>query len=159
MKTKFEANVATEIPKTRTGNEPRLPWDIRGGDIERAALSGGSFSSLQSAKGPLGIRPVYLIALLMAVFIAIGYTFFTLEEKNKTTLLEIEKKDQTQNVLLGSLKKAVNEKELLNKKTTDLERRAAALEKNLTELTEQNKVFVSVIENLSKADEEEDSSR
>ncbi len=147
MKTKFESNVATQIPKTRMAREPRLPWEVRKEDLIGSSFLEERSNDLIATKTLLGTRPVFLAMLLVFIFVSTFSIFLYTAQRNESARMEIERKEETQVLLLSSLEKVVDEKQVLKEK-------AVQLEKEIEDLNTQNKTFITVIENLSKKDEE-----
>jgi len=149
MKTKFEANVATQIPKTKVPYEPRLPWEVSSYGLE-APLSLEDTTKVMTTRGaPFGTRPVFLIILLISVFAATSYVFVRLALENRETRLNIRKNEQmvsslqtNVSALQSNLEKTAYEKDTQKNK-------ANRLEKEIGDLKAQNEGFRSVLENIS----------
>ena len=69
MKKKFEDNVASQIPKTKS-EEPSLPWKIDEADLAGVDAESRDYKDLVQGLPPLKTRPVFLIALVISIFAA-----------------------------------------------------------------------------------------
>lgn len=146
MKTKFESNVAAQIPKTRSSQEPQLPWEISKYDIDQNGFLEDAAQSLADEKVPFGIRPVFLAVLLIFMFASTLYVFVRVAEENKKARMSLQKKEKAIVLLQANLEKTVDEKDTLKE-------RAARLQNDIADLNIRNKTFIGVIENLSKKNE------
>lgn len=147
MKTKFESNVATQIPKTKMAYEPQLPWEISNYNSQQSGSLEDTAQSVVIGKVPLGVRPIFLVMLLVVLFVGTICMFVRTTEENEKVRMDILKKEKIALLLQAGLKKAVKEKDVLKKK-------AVRLEKDLADLGIRNKTFITVIENLSRRVEE-----
>ncbi len=143
MKTKFESNVAAQIPKTRSSHEPQLPWEISKYDIDQNGFLEDAAQSLADEKVPFGIRPVFLAVLLIFMFAGTVHLLVRATEENKKVYMNMLKKKKMTALLQSSLEKEVEENDVLRERTT-------RLEKNLATLNIWNKTFITVIENMSR---------
>ncbi len=134
MKKKFEANVASEIPKTKL-HEPALPWKVTEDD---AAVG---------STPPFKVRAPFLIALVAAIFVVTVYMVTGAMMQNEEMRGDIARKESELSSMQMSLMRAVVQKDSVNKNS-------AQLEKKLTDLTAQKQLFAGVIESLTKKGEE-----
>ena len=148
MKTKFETNVATEIPKTKL-HEPNLPWKLTEDDVGQIGPKDDDFKAAMSGTPPLKTRAPFLILLVIAVFMITAYLISNAIMENERMRGNIAKKDGELSLAQLNLMKAVAEKEAVNKNS-------AQLEKKVSDLTAQKQLFASVIESLTKKGEEVD---
>lgn len=151
MKTKFESNVATQIPKTKMSQEPQLPWDVVRYDTEQdVPPSEDNAKLLTAGRGLFGVRPVFLVLMLMCLFAVTAYVFGRAAEDNQRVRAQVQKKEE----LAASLQKNISTLKVnLDQSAIEkdvLEERASRLEEDVSNLETQNKTFITVIENLSK---------
>ncbi len=151
MKTKFESNVATQIPKTKMSQEPQLPWDVARYDTEQdASPSEDNAKLLTAGMGLFGVRPVFLVLMLVCLFAVTAYVFGRAAEDNQKARAQVQKKEK----LAASLQKNISMLKVnLDQSAIEkdvLEERASRLEKDISDLEIQNKTFMTVIESLSK---------
>lgn len=137
MVTKFESNVATQIPKTKVTQEPRLPWEVSRDNLVDAP------GVLRAEKALLGTRAVFLIALLVIFFVSTLSICLFIVNDNKKAQMAAWEKEETATLLQSDLKQAQSEKRAL-------EETATQLKKQVDTLNTQQETFMTVIENLSR---------
>ena len=143
MKTKFETNVAQEMPKTRQSQEPGLPWKLDPEDLEKSSSGNEVYKSAASVTPPLKTRPIFLILLLATIFVAVMYFVSLIVADNEFTRSDIQKKELTMSSLQTSLEKINTQKNALNANLGQLEKR-------VNDLNAQKELFATVIESLTK---------
>ena len=148
MKTKFEANVAADIPKTKL-HEPELPWKVSDEEVGRIGSKSDEFKAALSGTAPLKTRAPFMALLVVTIFGITTYLVSSAVVENEKIRSNMVKKDGELNLAQMSLVKAAAEKEAINKN-------AAQLEKKLGDLTAQKQLFASVIESLTKKSEDID---
>lgn len=141
MVTKFESNVATQIPKTKAAQEPRLPWDVSSENLMGAPVE------LRAEKAPLGTRAVFLIALLVIFFVSMLSICLFIVNDNKKAQMTAWEKEEAATLLQNDLKQVQSEKRALEETTTQLK-------KQVDTLNTQQGTFMTVIENLSRTNTE-----
>jgi len=147
MKTKFETNVAQEVPKTRMSNEPGLPWKLQPEDLEKATSAQEVYKSATTGAPPLKTRPIFLIMLLAAIFAAVMYFASLVMTDNENTRVNARKKELAAASLQATLEK-------INTQKNALSDNLGQLEKRVNELTAQKELFATVIESLTKKADE-----
>lgn len=147
MKTKFETNVAQEIPKTRMTQEPGLPWKLNPEDFEKVSAAKDEYNSAFTAASPLKTRPIFLIILLAVIFVTVIYFTSFVVTDNENTHTAAQKKEVTLSSLQTSLEKINTEKNTLSENIGQLEKR-------VSELSAQKELFATVIESLTKKGDE-----
>ncbi len=143
MKTKFETNVAAELPKTRMSQEPGLPWKLDPEDLEKVSAGKDEYKAAISGAFPLKTRPVFLIVLLAAIFAAITYFVSLVLTDSANTHTVADNKEVTMLSMQTTLGKINNEKNTLSENIGQLEKR-------VSELNAQKELFATVIESLTK---------
>lgn len=147
MKTKFEANVAQELPKTRMSQEPGLPWKLDPEDIEKASEGSEVYKAASSGTPPLKTRPVFIVLLLTAIFVAVMNFVSLVIVDNENARASSRKKEIT----MSSLKMAL---EKINAQKNTLSDNIGQLEKRVNDLSAQKELFATVIESLTKKGDE-----
>lgn len=147
MKTKFETNVAADIPKTKMSKEPGLPWKINNSDLEQVGSIEEAYKDVVAGAPPLKVRAIFLVLLLVTVFITTVYYVSVMIMENEKTLAGIKEKELAVSALQTNMEKLKGEKEILNSGVTQLE-------KKVKDLNAQKELFTTVIESLSKKGEE-----
>lgn len=145
MKKKFESNVATQVPKTQMTHEPQLPWEIRTEDLMGDEFEGGPSRAEAMEKSLLGIKPVFLIGLLIFIFASMLAVFFFSASMSKNVGEKIQEMEDERTMLLGNLRESAHNQEILKEKNTQLE-------KARDDLNVQNKELMTVIKTLSEKD-------
>ncbi len=149
MKKKFESNVATQVPQTQMAHEPQLPWEIRQEDFTGDEFENGDSRMMAIQKAPMGIKPVFLIVLLVSIFVFMLCGFLLVASQSKKRTVEVQERMQQmkneKTILLNDLQGSKNELEVLKEKTTQLE-------KTRDDLSIQNKELITVIKTLTESD-------
>jgi len=143
MKTKFEENVASEIPKTRSAGEPELPWKVTEEEMDMVAASREQRQEAVAGTPPLQVRAIFVILLVVSIFVAILNTVMNVAIDNSEIQLKAMKNERAVVSLKVELQKTEGEK-------TALSDAAAKLEKKVSDLSEQKELYTSVIETLTK---------
>ncbi|MDD5136181.1 MAG: hypothetical protein PHN63_02390 [Candidatus Omnitrophica bacterium] len=149
MKEKFEANVATEIPKTKM-HEPSLPWKLTEDEVAQLGPQNDDLKTAMSGTPPLKTRAPFLILLIVAIFALTTYLVSNAVIENEKIRSNMAKKDSELSLAQLNMMKALAEKEAVNKNSSQLE-------KKISDLTAQKQLFASVIESLTKKGEDIDS--
>ena len=147
MKTRFETNVAREVPKTRMSQEPGLPWKLNPEDLEKLSPAKEEYKAAITGTPPLKTRPVFLIVLLAVVFAAVMYFVSIVIKDNENAQTSIQKREVTMLSFETALEKMNNEKNALSENLGQLEKRVG-------ELNAQKELFATVIESLTKKTDE-----
>lgn len=147
MKTKFETNVASELPKTRNSQEPGLPWKVSSEELEKAASKDGEYKLAVTGIPPLRVRAIFLALLLGAIFIAVVSLFSTMAIEDEKIRQIAKQKEESIASLQTTLEKINSEKNSLNKAMADLQQKVG-------ELTSQKDLYTAVLESLAKKTEE-----
>lgn len=143
MKTKFDENVAAEIPKTRSGQEPELPWKVTDEEIGKAEAADEEYKEAVDGTPPLHARAIFIILLVISIFIAIVNAVLNIAIENSEIQLEAIRKERRVESLQQELARTESAK-------TTLSENAAQLERKVSELSEQKELYTSVIETLTK---------
>jgi hypothetical protein len=146
MKTKFELNVAQELPKTRMSQEPGLPWKLNPEDIEK--MSGkDEYKAAVTNAPPLKTRAVFIVLLLATIFITAMYFVSLVVFDNANTHNAAQKESVTMSSIQTALSKINGEKNTLSENIGQLEKR-------VSELNAQKELFATVIESLTRKTDE-----
>ncbi len=113
MKTKFESNVATQIPKTKMAHEPQLPWELSKYDLQESESLEDTTQSVIIGQVPFGIRPAFLITLLVVIFLGTSYVFVGAVKENEKVHMDILKKERVALMLRAGLEKTINQEHIL----------------------------------------------
>ncbi|MFA5144294.1 MAG: hypothetical protein WC522_09075 [Candidatus Omnitrophota bacterium] len=148
MKEKFEANVATEIPKTKL-HEPVLPWKLTQDEVAQIGPQDDELKIAMTGASPLKTRAPFLIALIVAIFVLTAYLILNAAMENERMRGNIARKDGELSLAQINVMKALAEKDAVNKSSSQLE-------KKISDLTAQKQLFASVIESLTKKGEDID---
>ncbi len=148
MKERFEANVASDMPKTRL-REPGLPWKLTEDDLGQIAPKDGEIKSVISGTSPLRTRPQFLIMLVVTIFGIGAYLISNAILENENMRGSMAKKESELSLMHISLLKASAEKEAIAKSSVQLE-------KKVSDLTAQKQLFAGVIETLTKKSDDID---
>ena len=143
MKTKFEENVAAEIPKTRDGQEPGLPWQVTDEDMSKAEAGDGEYREAVTGTPPLHVRAVFIILLVISIFVAIVNTVVNIAIENSEIHLKAIREERRAASLREELEKTEGAKIALSENAAELERKVG-------ELSQQKELYTSVIETLTK---------
>lgn len=146
MKTKFETNVATELPKTKS-QEPELPWKVKEEDLEEIGPATDEYKSAVTGVPPLKTRAIFLVMLLIAVFATILYYLSTITIDNERVRESIQKKE----AMLASIQSNI---EKINSEKNALSESLSQLDKRIRDLSAQKELFTAVIESLTKKGDE-----
>lgn len=147
MKTKFEANVAQEMPKTRMSTEPGLPWKLNPEDLEKVSLAKDDYKTAVTGTPPLRTRPAFLIVLLALIFITVMYFVSLMVTDNENAHSIVQKTEASMATLQTTMEKINNDKNVLSENIGQLEKRVG-------ELNAQKELFATVIESLTKKADE-----
>ena len=142
MKKKFEENVASQIPETKS-EEPLLPWKVKESDIEKIESENQGYKDLSQDRPPLKTRPVFLALLIMAIFATALLMIASIATENDRIKIGISEKEKEAAALQVDLDKAAEEK-------AELENSASQLEKRVDDLSAQKKLFTAVLESLTR---------
>ena len=148
MKEKFEANVASEIPKTKL-HEPELPWKLSEDEVGEIGARNDDFKAAISGTPPLKTRAPFLILLVVTIFGITTYLVANAIVENEKIRNNIAKKENELSLVQMNLIRAVAEKDASNKNSVQLE-------KKINDLTTQKQLFAGIIESLTKKGEEID---
>ena len=143
MDTKFEGNVASEMPKTKRSLEPSLPWKVTSDDLDKIMSAEEGYRSTVTGAPPLRTRPFFLVSLLTAIFAAALYFVSVTVMENETVHKNIQKKEMAVAMLKTDLEKVNIEKSGLYEGLAQSEKRAR-------DLNARKELFTSVIESLTK---------
>lgn len=146
MKTKFQTNVAVEMPKTKA-REPELPWKLKSEDIEGINRRDEYITSLSKGTPPFKTRAIFLILLVLTIFTAVFYLITNIIIENENIRTNILKKELETTSLQTRLEKMAEEKKTMSQTS-------AQLEKKVSDLNAQKELFTSVIETLTKKGDE-----
>jgi len=147
MKTKFESNVASELPKTRVAQEPGLPWKVDPSELTDLKSIEDEFKSATTGAPPLKARASFLAALLVAVFFTTLYFVSAAVTESRKAINSARQKEAAVFGLRADLEKIADEKKTLSEN-------ARQLEKQVRDLSAQKELFTTVIESLSKKSDE-----
>ncbi len=147
MKSKFEANVASELPKTRMSQEPGLPWKVDSADLAEVKSIEDEFKSATTGIPPLKARAPFLAALLIAVFITTVYYISASVLESEKARQAAQQKEAAVSSIRTDLERISGEKKMLSDAKQQLE-------KQVRDLSSQKELFTTVIESLSKKSDE-----
>ena len=136
MTTKFDDNVAREMPKTKDSAEPGLPWKLSSEEIDRIEATDQAHKTTITNAPPLHVRAIFVVLLVVAIFVTI---------LNSVVNMAIDNSDMQ--VGMAKLEKVAREK-------TALSENAAKLEKRVNDLSAQKELYTAVIETLTKKTDE-----
>lgn len=152
MGKKFDANVATQLPKTKVTYEPHLPWNVTQNDLVGNQFE-NSVQATPMGKAPLGIKPLYLILIIVFIFLCVLSVFFITVKSNEKIKAQIQKAEEARALLVDQLRETANEANILKGKVDALEKNIIALDIQNENLTEQNRDFMTVIKRVSENEE------
>ena len=152
MGKKFSSNVATQIPKTKVMHEPHLPWNVTQNDLAGSQFE-DSVHAAPIGKAPLGIKPLYLILIIVLIFLCALSVFFITVQSNEEIKVQIQRAEEERALLVDDLRNAANEASALKGKVEVLERNIIVLDAQNKNLTEQNRDFMTVIKRISEDEE------
>lgn len=148
MKTKFDDNVAQDIPKTKEFSEPQLPWKLSSEEMSRLEASGEELEKLAAnVVPPLQVRAIFIILLVAAIFVTILNSIINIAIDNSEMQIGISKKERQVAAVTTALDKAAGEKAALSEN-------ALKLEKRVNDLSAQKELYTAVIETLTKKTDE-----
>ncbi len=142
MKTKFDDNVAQDIPVTKNSAEPELPWKISESEISGIEATGEDYKAAVTAQ-PLQVRAIFVILLVLTIFVVILNSIVNVVVDNNEMQLSISKKDKQVSSIQTELEKSASEKAALSDT-------AVKLEKRVNDLNAQKELYTAVIETLTK---------
>lgn len=142
MKTKFDDNVAKDIPITKNSAEPELPWKMTESEIRGIEAAGEEYKAVITAP-PLRVRAVFVVLLVLTIFVVIFNSIVGVTMDNAEVRQEISVKDRQVSAIQTALDKTVSEKTVLNDT-------AVKLEKRVSDLSAQRELYTAVIETLTK---------
>ena len=151
MKQKFEANVASDIPKTKL-REPELPWKLSEDEVGQIGARDDNRKSTITGTPPLKTSAPFLILLVVVIFGITTYLVASAIVENEKMRNNIAKKESELSLAQMNLVRAVAEKDNVNKNSSQLE-------KKISDLTAQKQLFASIIESLTKKGEEIDTTQ
>lgn len=147
MKTKFESNVASELPKTKASQEPGLPWKVDSSELEKIASAQNTYKAMLTGEPPMKTRAIFLIMLVITVFGATLYYISAVALENENTRESIQKKEAAIVAMKADVEKIKSEKNALNENINQLDRK-------VRDLSAQKELFTTVIESLTKKADE-----
>ncbi len=142
MKTKFDENVAHDIPLTRNSSEPALPWKLSEGELTKLEAAEDDYKAAVSAP-PLHVRAIFVALLVATIFVVILNNMVNMAIDNNEMQLDISKKEKQVYVTQAQLVAARNEKDALADNSVKMEKR-------ITDLNAQKELYGAVIETLTK---------
>ncbi|MDD3906103.1 MAG: hypothetical protein PHS46_06220 [Candidatus Omnitrophica bacterium] len=148
MKKKFEDNVAADIPKTKL-HEPNLPWKLTEDEVGQISPGNEEFKDAISGTPPLKTRAPFLILLVVGIFGITTYMISSGIVENGKIHDNMSKAQAELSAAQLNLVKTVAEKDAINKNS-------AQLEKKVSDLMAQKKLFANVIETLTRKGEDID---
>ena len=147
MKTKFEENVASQIPKTRAAGEPELPWKVTDEDMTAVETADEDYKAAMTGTPPLQARAIFVILLVVSIFVVVLNTVINIAIDNSDMQLLTLKKERQVSTLKGKLQKTEGEKATMSGN-------AVVLEKKVSDLNAQKELYTAVIETLTKKTDE-----
>lgn len=147
MKTKFETNVASDIPKTKISQEPELPWKVTEEDLEKVSPEDSEYRQALTGEPPLMTRAIFLVLLLVTIFGAALYfvSIAVVESANVETA--VQQKEAAVFTLKTNLEK-------IKMENNGLAEGLIQMEKRVHDLSTQKELFTAVIESLTKKGDE-----
>ena len=152
MEKKFDSNVATQIPKTKVTYEPHLPWNVTQNDLVGNQFE-DSVQATPMGKAPLGIKPGYLILIIVFIFLCILSVFLITVQSNTKVKAQVQRAEEERALLVEELRETANEANALKGKVGALEKNIVVLDTHNKNLTEQNKGFMTIIKKMSENEE------
>lgn len=147
VKTKFESNVASELPKTRVSQEPGLPWKVDPSEIASLKSREDELKSTVTGAAPLSARAPFIAAILVAVFFTTLYFVSAAVTQSRQAINAASQKEAAVFGLRSDLEKIAGEKKALSAT-------AIQLEKQVRDLSAQKELYATVIESLSRKSDE-----
>jgi len=154
MNTKFETNVATQIPKTKSSHEPRLPWEVTQKDLDSIQVDDLARKAAVIGKAPFGIKPIYVILLILATVAFILSASFSVVQSNKKARLNLQDTKQQNIMLIGKLQRTEKDLKSTLADKTHLEKQNSLLENNVANLETQSTTLNDQIKNLMDQNKE-----
>ncbi len=142
MKTKFDENVAHDIPVTKNSSEPELPWKLSESELTKLEAAEEGLKDAVSAP-PLHVRAIFVVLLVATIFVVILNNMVNMAIDNNRMQIDISKKEKQVSTVQTQLATVKNEKEAL----TD---NASKMEKRINDLSAQKELYSAVIETLTK---------
>ncbi|MBU0605043.1 MAG: hypothetical protein KKH77_02005 [Candidatus Omnitrophica bacterium] len=142
IKTKFDDNVAQNIPITKNSAEPELPWKLSDSEINSIEANDENYKATITAP-PLQVRAVFMVFLVVAIFAVILNSIVGVVMDNTEMQSDILNKEKQVSSIQAALEKTSLEKAALNDT-------AAKLEKRVNDLNTQKELYSAVIETLTK---------
>ncbi len=142
MKTKFDDNVAQNIPITKNSAEPELPWKLSDSEINSIEANDENYKTAITAP-PLQVRAIFMVLLVAAIFAVILNSIAGVAIDNAEMQSNILNKEKQVTSIQAALEKTALEKEALNDT-------AVKLEKRVNDLNAQKELYSAVIETLTK---------
>lgn len=142
MKTKFDDNVAQNIPITKNSAEPELPWKLSDSEINSIEANDENYKATITAP-PLQVRAVFMVFLVVAIFAVILNSIVGVVMDNTEMQSDILNKEKQVSSIQAALEKTSLEKAALNDT-------AEKLEKRVNDLNTQKELYSAVIETLTK---------
>ena len=142
MKTKFDDNVAQNIPITKNSAEPELPWKLSDSEINSIEANDENYKATITAP-PLQVRAVFMVLLVVAIFAVILNSIAGVVMDNTEMQSDILNKEKQVSSIQAALEKTSLEKAALNDA-------AAKLETRVNDLNTQKELYSAVIETLTK---------
>jgi len=142
MKTKFDDNVAQNIPVTKNSVEPELPWKLSESEITRIEATDEEHKDAITAP-PLHVRAIFVVLLVLAIFIVILCSKVNVVSDNTEMRIDMSKKEKQVASIQTALANVASEKAALSDT-------AAKLEKRVNDLNAQKELYTAVIETLTK---------
>lgn len=142
MKTKFDDNVAQNIPVTKNSAEPELPWKLSESEITRIEATDEEHKGAITAP-PLHVRAIFVVLLMLAIFVVVLNSMVNVVIDNTEMQLNMSEKAKQVASIQAALANAASEKAVLSDTTVKLEKR-------VNDLNAQKELYAAVIETLIK---------
>lgn len=142
MKTKFDENVAHDIPVTKNSSEPELPWKLSESELTKIDAAGEDYKVAVTAP-PLHVRAIFVALLVAAIFVVILNNMVNMAIDNNDMQIDISKKDRQVSLAQTQLAAVKGEKDALADNS-------AKMEKRINDLNSQKELYSAVIETLTK---------
>jgi hypothetical protein len=142
MKTKFDDNVAQNIPITKNSAEPELPWKLSDSEINSIEANDENYKTAITAP-PMQVRAIFMVLLVAAIFAVILNSIAGVAIDNAEMQLNVSNKEKQVFSIQAALEKTALEKATLSDT-------AVKLEKRVNDLNAQKELYSAVIETLTK---------
>ena len=142
MKTKFDDNVAQNIPITKNSSEPELPWKLSESEMNNIEANDENYKAAITAP-PLQVRAIFVVLLVVAIFAVILNSILGVAIDNAEMQSDISNKEKQVSSIQIALEKTSLEKAALNDN-------AVKLEKRVSDLNAQKELYAAVIDTLTK---------